>query len=260
MSEQNILDVPAGEPAAENNAGGVPQPTPGSILENQPAPAQLDLFPEEFRVMNGEQLDVNASATKLAEAYQARAAFGAIPANDEEYAAPEGFDKWDEIKQLDAVKQFSDEAKKLGFTNEQFAFALRNISQAELDGRGYYEQTSREDSERQLREEWRDPNSYDLNLKQANKAVTALIPAAERNQFLGRYGNDASIIKMLARIGGELSEDQAAGILAPVPTAEDLKSLMNSEAYLNSKHPEHAATMRKVEMYYAKTYGKQAAY
>ncbi|MFW3388655.1 UNVERIFIED_CONTAM: hypothetical protein RF648_21975, partial [Kocuria sp. CPCC 205274] len=102
MSEQ-ILDVPAGEPAAETTTASVLQPTGNSILDSQPEPSQLDLFPEEFRVMQGEQLDVNATAAKLAEAYKARAAFGQIPANDEEYQPVEiGGAKWEEEKELDA--------------------------------------------------------------------------------------------------------------------------------------------------------------
>lgn len=254
MSEQAILEGGAPvEPVVEP----VVEPA-GNLLENQPAPDTFE-FPEAFRVMNGDQIDATASAKALAEAYAARAAFGEIPANDAEYAAPEGFEGWEEIKQMDAVKQFSDEARKLGFTNEQYAFALKNISAAELDGRQYQVEANRQASENALRDAWPEPVEYDLNLKQANNAVLALIPEDERKEFLGRYGNDATVIKMLARIGGELSEDVALGILQPVPSGEDVKSLMQSEAYMNSKHPQHSETMRKVQMFYAKHYGTQAA-
>ena len=256
MSEQ-ILDVPAGEPAAETTENGVLQPTGNSILESQPAPSQLDLFPEQFRVMNGEALDVNASAAKLAEAYNARAAFGTIPANDEEYQPVELTNgaKWEEVKELDAVKQFATEAKKLGLTNEQFAFALKTVAAAELDGRNYATTHNKEVSEQQLREEWKDPNSYDLNIKAAGAAVKAFIPAAEQKAFTERYGNDAQVIKLLAKIGAEVSEDSPLGLASPVASAEDVKSLMSSEAYLDSKHPEHAATFAKVQRFYAKHYG-----
>ena len=256
MSEQ-ILDVPAGDPAAETTTANDQQPTGNSILESQPAPGQLDLFPEEFRVMAGETLDVNASAAKLAEAYKARAAFGAVPANDEEYQPVElnGGAKWEEVKELDAVKQFSAEAKKLGLTHEQFAFALKTVAAAEMDGRNYAMQHNKQESEQQLREEWKDPNSYDLNIKAAGAALKAFIPAAEQKAFTDRYGNDAQVIKLLAKIGAEVSEDSPLGMTTAAPSADDVKSLMTSEAYLDSKHPEHAATMARVQSFYAKQYG-----
>ena len=117
MSEQ-ILEVPAGDAAQTTMASSL-QPTENSILSSQPEPTQLDLFPEAFRVMNGDQIDYSATATKLAEAYTARAAFGEVPANDAEYNAVElgGGSKWEEVKELDAVKAFTAEARKLGMNN-----------------------------------------------------------------------------------------------------------------------------------------------
>ncbi|WP_225760231.1 hypothetical protein [Leclercia sp. Marseille-Q4284] len=257
MSEQ-ILDVPASEPAAEETTtANVLQDAGNSILDSQPEPSQIDMFPEEFRVMTGDQLDVNATAAKLAEAYKARAAFGTIPANDEEYQPVEiaGGAKWEEVKELDAVKAFAAEAKKLGMTNEQFAYALKTVAAAEVDGRNYAMNHNKEASEQQLREEWKDPNSYDLNIKAASAAVKAFIPAAEQAAFTTRYGNDAQVIKLLAKIGAEVSEDSPLGLTSATASAEDVKSLMTSEAYLDSKHPEHAATMAKVQRFYAKQYG-----
>ena len=253
MSEQ-ILDVPAGEPAAETTENLAPVAAGQSILDSQPEPSQLDMFPEEFRVMQGEALDVNATAAKLAEAYKARAAYGDIPANDAEYNPVElgNGAKWEEVKELPAVKTFAAEAKKLGLTHDQFAFALKTVAAAELDGRNYATAHNKEQSEQQLREEWKDPNSYDLNIKAAGAAVKAFIPAADQKAFTARYGNDAGIIKLLAKIGAEISEDQPLGLASPVPTSDDVKSLMQSEAYLNSSHPEHAATMAKVQRFYKK--------
>lgn len=258
MSEQ-ILDIPAGEPAAEPAAPEVPAAPAGTLLENQPEPSQLDLFPEAFRVLKGEELDVTASAKALAEAYQARAAYGDIPANDAEYNPVdlgEGT-KWEEVKELPAVKSFAEEAKKVGMTHEQFAFALKTVAAAELDGRTYAMQHNKEESEKQLREEWKDPNSYDLNIKAAGAALRTFIPAEEQKAFSERYGNDAGIIRLLAKIGSEISEDQPLGMATPTPSAEDVKSLMASEAYMDSKHPEHAATMEKVQRFYLKHYGTQ---
>lgn len=253
MSEQNILD--GGQPVEQPTEAA---PATGAILDGgQPAAPAAFEFPEAFRVMAGEAVDVNASAAKLAEAYQARAAFGAIPGADESYNAPEGLEQWDEIKDLDVVKSFQEEAKKLGFTHEQFAFALDQITKAEYDGRVYQLDQDRAANETALRDEWKDPASYDLNIKNANNAVSALVAPAERADFLAKYGSDSKIIKMLARIGGELSEDQAIGLLEPIPTGEDIKSLMLSEAYANSKHPDHQTVFAKVQRHYAKTYGTQ---
>lgn len=257
MSEQ-ILNAPAETPAEQITENQPPADAGQSILSGEPGGTQLDLFPEAFRVMNGDALDVNASAAKLAEAYNARAAFGEIPAADAEYNAPEGFEGWEEIKQMDAVKTFTEEARKLGMTHAQYSFALKEIAAAELDGRNYAQQSNRDESERVLREAWADKGTYDLNIKQANNAVTALVAPDERAGFLAKYGSDAQIIKMLARIGGELSEDQSVGLLEPIPTGEDLRSLMASEAYTNSKHPQHAEVFARVQRAYTKTYGNEA--
>ena len=256
MSEQ-ILETPA----VETTTANVLQDAGNSILENQPAPSQLDMFPEAFRVMQGDQLDINATAAKLAEAYNQRAAFGEVPANDAEYNAVElgGGAKWEEVKELDAVKTFTAEARKLGMTHEQYAFALKTVAAAELDGRNYATNQNKEASEAALREAWAEPSAYAANIKAAGAAVRALVPADEQAAFTSRYGNDAGVIKLLARIGAEISEDQPLGLASPVPTAEDVKTLMHSEAYQNSAHPEHAATMAKVQRFYAKHYSQESA-
>lgn len=250
MSEQ-ILEVPA-----ENTNAGELANAPDSILSSQPEPEQLDLFPEAFRVMNGDQIDYTATATKLAEAYKERAAFGEVPANDAEYNPVDlgGGAKWEEVKELEAVKTFTTEAKKLGMTHEQYAFALKTVAAAEMDGRNYAQQHNKAQSEEALRTAWAESSVYDRNIKAAGAAVRAFIPAEERDAFTARYGNDAGIIKLLAKMGAEISEDSPLGMASAVPTQEDVKSIMQSPEYLDSKHPGHAAAMAKVKRFYDKHY------
>jgi hypothetical protein len=258
MSEQ-ILDVPAVEtPAAIETPA--PVATPAQVeapLLADPTPAPFE-FPEAFRVVNGEAVDVTASAAKLAEAYQARAAYGEIPAADAEYNPVEGLAQpWEEIKSLEAVKGFAEEAKKLGMTHEQFAFSLKTISNAERDGRLMQIEEDRTANEAKLREVWKEPAVFDAQIKNARSGLN-LLPEAERTEFMTRYGNDASIIKLLAKIGGEISED--APIHTPtIVSGEDIKTLMHSDAYKDSKHPEHAAAMARVQKYYSENYTEDSA-
>jgi hypothetical protein len=252
MSEQ-ILDVPAVETPAEIES---PAPVETPLL-GDPAPAPFE-FPEAFRVVNGEEVDLTASAAKLAEAYQARAAYGEIPAADGEYNPVEGLAMpWEEIKQLEAVQGFAAKAKELGMTHEQFAYSLQTISQAERDGRAMQIEEDRQTNEAKLREEWKEPAVFDEQIKNARTGLN-LLPEAERQDFMTRYGNDANIIRLLAKIGGEIGED--APVHTPtIVSGEDAKALMQSEAYRDSKHPEHAAVMAKVQKYYESTYSTDEA-
>lgn len=260
MSEQILeVETPAGEPAAENTMANVLQPDGNSILEQQSTPSQLELFPEAFRVLNGDQLDINASAQKLAEAYNARAAFGDIPANDAEYNPVDigGGAKWEEVKELDVVKTFTAEARKLGMTHEQYAFALKTVAAAEMDGRNYATNQNKTESEAALREAWAEASVYDRNIKAASAALRAFIPADEQAAFTNRYGNDAGVIKLLAKIGAEISEDSPLGLASPVPSHDDVKAIMQSPEYLDSKNPGHAAAMAKVQRHYAAHYSNE---
>lgn len=213
----------------------------------------FDAIPESFRVMEGDQMNYAASAEALAKAYAERAAFGDVP---EAYTPPEGLEEnWDEVKELPAVKKFAEDAKALGMTDKQFSFALKHIGEAERDGRNYAITHGREQAEAKLREVWANPEEFQANLQQASHAVRLLVPEAERGEFGARYGNDPVILQVLARIGGEISEDAGVGNSAPVPTGEDVQSLMRSEAYQNSAHPDHKSTHAKVQRYYEKNYG-----
>lgn len=257
------VETPAAAPAEPASLLGsaIEQPAAQEqAAEEQPSPVGFDVIPENLRVMNAEgHMDYLASTQKLAEAYGKLSAYGRIPGEDEDYSPVEGLAaNWDEIKELDAVKNFAAEAKKLGMTDQQFGFALQHISAAERDGRNFAAQATREEGEKKLRELWSEPETFNLNLRQAATAMNTLVPEADRNEFGVKYGNDPVVIQLLAKIGAELSEDIAVGIIQPVPSMEDVQTLMRSEAYRNSDHPEHKAIAAKVARYYEKTYGTDA--
>jgi hypothetical protein len=60
-------------------------------------------------------------------------------------------------------------------------------------------------------------------------------------------------------VGKELGE--ASGIPADTGNtgADNVQDLLKSDAYLNSKHPEHKAVSAKVQTFYAKKYGTAPA-
>ena len=123
-----------------------------------------------------------------------------------------------------------------------------------MDGRNYATNQNKTESEAALREAWAESAVYDRNVKAAGAAVRAFIPAEERDAFTARYGNDAGIIKLLAKMGAEIAEDAPLGMASAVPTQDDVKTIMQSPEYLDSKHAGHAAAMAKVKRFYDKHY------
>jgi len=96
-----------------------------------------------------------------------------------------------------------------------------------------------------LQQEW--GNDFGVNVNLAKQAIEALgFQASDLDSPIGA-------LKLAAAIGKHIQED-----LPPFNTqqngGESIQQLMQSEAYLNDKHPDHKRVYAQVEQAYAKQY------
>ncbi|MBI1213963.1 MAG: hypothetical protein GC190_21080 [Alphaproteobacteria bacterium] len=102
---------------------------------------------------------------------------------------------------------------------------------------------------------------YDAKIQQASRAVRHF-GGDEVIQILNEsgYGNHPALIRMMAKIGGMMTEDSlkvgrgaGAGLTADEAQVE-YKKLMASEAYRRGDHPEHADVVRKVQQLFEQSF------
>jgi hypothetical protein len=253
--------APGGEPPA---APAAPAADPTSILAagKPPEPAPNEWIPEKFRVLNGEALDVEASAKKLAESYaglEKRVGSGDVPPKtSDEYAVtvPEQFKEvWAED---DRFKAFRTAAHAEGFTQKQFDFAVGKYFEMVPDLVGGAAELDQTAAVEELRKTWKTDAEYSANVKDAYKAFAQFADPQDLAK-MNEIGNNPVVLRMLAKIGKELGEGPGIPNDAGSTAADDIQTVLRSDAYLNAKHPDHKATSAKVQAYYAKKHGTAAA-
>ncbi|MCJ8512245.1 hypothetical protein [Acinetobacter lwoffii] len=155
----------------------------------------------------------------------------AVPESADAYSVSiDGFD-FDAFKadNAEVLQSFHDE----GMTNKQVEAVVKA-----------YEQHQSVQMEA-LQEEW--GNDFGANVNLAKQAIEALgFQASDLDSPIGA-------LKLAAAIGKHIQED-----LPPSNTqqngGESIQQLMQSEAYLNDKHPDHKRVYAQVEQAYAKQY------
>jgi hypothetical protein len=227
-------------------------------------------LPEKFRVFDGEgeakKLNVEASAKKLAaEGYsplEKRMGEGGAPPDK-----PEGYktdavvaalkakagDKAGEVKLPESlVKEFNGWAHNAKLTQTQYDKALESY----LGGIQQMVDTAFDNAMAKGREEltkvWgadaSDPKSAPMQA--AVKAFNTYAPATLRTQeVMDKIGNNPVVMQILANIGKEMGEDKR--LHGEGAGGENVQAMMNSPAYWNKKHPDHTATVRKVNEFFA---------
>lgn len=221
------------------------------------APGPHDYIPEKFRVMNGDQLDVEASAKKLAESYsglEKRVGSGDLPpkaAEDYQVTVPEQFKEgWTEDERFQA---FRAEAHAKGLNQAQFDFFVGkyfDIVPGLVQGG---KQASVEEAVTALRAdpEWKTDAQFKANSELAFKAFNAFFTKEDWDAVDGNPG----VLRALAKIGKEMQEGGGIPPNSDSSGAEDIQSVLRSPAYLDPKHADHKATAEKVRKYYEKVHG-----
>lgn len=142
-----------------------------------------------------------------------------------------------------ASSAFKEEALKMGLSVDQYKFIMDKYQ----ENVGQFVHTA-ERAENELKSAW--GKDYADNMRLANRAFEEYVPA---DVSLEEIGNNPAIIKILARIGAELSEDTAPA-RSSVST-----SLSQSEIEAMMRTPEYnqagSDTRKKVDEWFQKKYG-----
>jgi hypothetical protein len=274
-----LMDQAAGD---GGDGGGAPAPAaapaPASVMASAaaaapaspaapaaPAPAG-DFIPEKYRVTKEgtDELDIEASARKLAESYshlEKRLGAGDVPPKSaEEYATtvPDALKDTLDLENDELFKGFRKEAHEAGLTQKQFDFVMGKyfgIAPGLVNGAA---ELSAQDATAELRKIWPDEASFNAGASGADRAVRAFANPGADDQIGSyvrvekKFGNDPDFLALMANIGKETREDMPpAGSIMP---DADVDALQKSEAYWKADHPDHATTKAKVDAHYARKF------
>jgi hypothetical protein len=267
MSE--VIDTPPAEvaapeaaaPAAPAAAPAAPAAPAKSLLEKgqaaaaAPAAPEPPKFPEKLLVKNASgEVDWQASAIKAhAEGYapleKKLHAGEAPPKSPDDYAPelPEGL-SLDTLKEDPLYQGFLKGAHARGINNAQLGWVLQTYAERMAL------QSSPEAAEAELRKTWPTDAAMEAGVANSYRTVRAFAgDDATFNRLHAKFGNDPDFIRFTASIAPELREDKALGGITPVES-ETRAALMGSQAYRDSKHPEHASVVARVAALYKKEF------
>lgn len=212
---------------------------------------------------DGKELDLGASARKLAESYaglEKKAGAGEVPPKspDEYQLTADGLPdtvKLEELTQDPKLKEFLKAAHAKGLTNGQVQFIVAEFYKTAGTLLGGDKALTADQVLGQLRETWKEPTAFQQNIGLAYKAANALAQKAGVDWEAAGLGDNPAFIRLMAAIGAEVGEAALPG--GDTPGAETVQQLMEGEAYWNPKHPEHKRVTAKVQQFYASKYGNQ---
>lgn len=141
----------------------------------------------------------------------------------------------------------------MGYNNKQAQGAFDIYAEIIREGLAIQKNTLPE-AIKELEKDWGE--SFKANQENINIAFDALSDAEDKKNS-EKIGKDLKVtykalMKVLAKVGADLREDNPPG--GDTAGEESISILQKSEAYWNAKHPEHAATVRKVQEFYKKKY------
>ena len=246
-----LLGTQAGEHAAAGDSLLGAQSAAAAVDPNTPSDAWL---PEKFRVMEQDQLNFTASAQKLGEAYTAlEKRFGAgeaRPATADAYKIDQGAEfNVEGFLAAPGVKEWLGKAHELGFNDKQINFMIGEFVAAQPSQAEQVTGISAADAKAELQKAWATPEQFNKGMLAADAAARSLLKDGYQ-PFLARYGNDPVIIKLLATVGMEMSEDALRLAGTPMLTAETVEDLMRNPAYRDDKHPDHKRVTQQVREYF----------
>jgi hypothetical protein len=236
-----------GAPGAQLSAGAEAKPA-GTVLQ---AGAEAPAIPEKFHVKKEDgTLDLEASSLKLAENYaklEKRMGTGDAPPKtvaDYKVEIPETMKDYD-IEKDKAFTDFRDKAHKAGMTQAQFDLVMGEYFRVAPELVGGAKALDAETCVNELRTTWKSDAQYKTEVGNAYKAAMAY-GGDDAEGIMKDYGNDPRIVRMMARAGAELGEDKSPSTGGSLPAGQSVEAVMQSEAYTNAKHPDHARVSAQV--------------
>ena len=279
MSSEQITqnDVPVEE--TTQTTTDTPQQTVSSTTTEQPTVAKSwkDTISEEFRsdpnIAKFTEIDALAksyiNATRMIG--QDKVAVPNENSTDDQWnevygklGRPESPDKYklevqSETVPLDenTVKQFAENAHKLGLNNKQAQGVLeyyKNSMEGSLQQARIDTETAQANAEQELRKEW--GRSYDENIKKAGAVAKANMNEEILNMELKdgtRLGDHPAIIKGFASIANILSEDklvstESENVDRGTDYEAEISKIVNDRdgPYWNKSHPDHDKVVQQV--------------
>ncbi len=251
--------TPGGTPPAGTAPAGTEPGTggQGTVLQAGAQGQEGQPFiPEKYQVKKDDgSLDLEASARKLAESYghlEKRLGSGDVPPKSpDEYqiTVPDSLkDAWNP-KEDAKLQAFLKDAHAKGFTQNQVDYAISQyleIAPQLVEGS---RALSADDCVADLKKTWTTDAQYKAEVGKAYKAAVAY-GGGDAEGIIRDYGNDPRIVRMMARIGGELGEDKSLNPGGTQQGGGTVESLMASEAYTNPKHPDHARVSAQVKAHF----------
>ena len=279
MSSEQITqnDVPVEE--TTQTTTDTPQQTVSSTTTEQPTVAKSwkDTISEEFRsdpnIAKFTEIDALAksyiNATRMIG--QDKVAVPNENSTDDQWnevygklGRPESPDKYklevqSETVPLDenTVKQFAENAHKLGLNNKQAQGVLeyyKNSMEGSLQQARIDTETAQANAEQELRKEW--GRSYDENIKKAGAIAKANMSEDILNMELKdgtRIGDHPSVIKGFASIANLMSEDklvstESENVDRGTDYEAEISKIVNDRdgPYWNKSHPDHDKVVQQV--------------
>ncbi len=161
---------------------------------------------------------------------------------------PEGMN-WND----DAVKGFGAKAHELGLTPEQAAGVLQfhtEMMKGEFQSFGEQRQAAQTEALAALKTEWGGAFNRQLELAKRTAQTFGVFDTLES---LG-LGDNAEVLKMLAKVGGAISEDKLKGgdPLVPADAQSRIDAIMNDmqHPYWDANHPGHDWAVRELDGLY----------
>lgn len=247
-----------------------------ATLLEQGAGKETDWLPSKFRVnvAGSDQLDLDASARKLATSYaelEKTRPSGTVPATAGEYKleVPKDADGKELVQGADLeafigdplFKGLAEKAHALGISNETMQFFVGEYLQfmpALLEANG---QISSEDAAKALRAVWTDDAEFNSGLQRAARAAQGFGSEPGKpgsfDSLMAKFGNDPDFLAFAARIGAEMGEDKP---ISAEPAAEQdwqaqVDEIRANPAYMDARHPQYKQLSQKMEQLYQRRYG-----
>lgn len=166
----------------------------------------------------------------------------------------------------DDIDQFKNVAHKIGLNNDQVNALMQyqiDATKNTLNNEGSVMAQQKEQAEEVLKKEW--GYDYDKNVRAADRALN-VYGDDELKTLLTETsaGNNPAVLKFLATIGKEVTEDMAQNTTnntlatSPLDAKEEINNIMadTSHAYFNPSHPNHEIAVEKMRQLHEKVYGK----
>lgn len=257
---EGASSVPAGSNPNGQGTGGDGQGASGTALSQGAGEGgqqgQAVAIPEKYQVKKEDgTLDIEASSLKLAEAYghlEKRMGSGDLPPKTaEEYAiaVPDALKETWNPKEDPLLGDFLKDAHAAGLTQKQVDLVMGKyfeMAPALVNGS---RQLSADECVTDLRSEWKTDEQYKAEVGKAYKAAVAY-GDKDADAIIKDYGNDPRIVRFMARVGNELGEDRSLNPGGSQQGGQSVESLMQSEAYNNPKHADHARISAQVQRHF----------